>query len=120
LTKSGLKTETYKDFQSLESFENQMIRKYGDFIMHSSEEIQDTNEIKAPINYPCVMIESKNTIGTNISEETLKKGFALIENENDFYSKIQFFDHAVICHFYTVVNKAIEISKSKLIFTKQN
>jgi len=97
-----------------------MTRKHGDFIMHSSEEIQDTTTIKAPINYPCVMIERANTIGTNINEDTLKKGFVLIESEKEFYCKIQFFDDAIICHFHTVINKAIEISNSKLIFTKLN
>jgi translation initiation factor 2 alpha subunit (eIF-2alpha) len=52
LTKSGLKRKTYKDFQSLESFENQMIRKYGDFY-HAFERRSQNKEIKAPINYQC-------------------------------------------------------------------
>jgi hypothetical protein len=118
-TASGLKTEIYKDFATLEGFENQMKRKYGTFIMQSSEEIQDTTTIKTPINYPCVMLEKKNTIGVNVSEETLYKGFVLIENEKDFYHKIQYFDDAVICQYHSVINKAIEISNQTLIFTKQ-
>lgn len=65
--------------------------------------------MKAPLNYPCVMFEKINTIGINLSENDLLKKYALIKNENDFNKmKIQF-KEPTICHYYTVVNKAIEI-----------
>lgn len=38
-TPSGLKTEIYIDKESLETFENRMIQKYGTFITQSSEEL---------------------------------------------------------------------------------
>jgi len=40
LTQSGLKTEIYTDNQSLQEFQQQMVEKYGTFIMQSSNEIK--------------------------------------------------------------------------------
>ena len=40
LTQSGLKTEIYTDNQPLQEFKQQMVEKYGTFIMQSSNEIK--------------------------------------------------------------------------------
>ena len=40
LTQSGLKTEIYTDNQPLQEFQQQMVEKYGTFIMQSSNEIK--------------------------------------------------------------------------------
>lgn len=67
--------------------------------------------MKAPINYPCVMLDKADTIGLSITEKNLLNKFSLIENEADFYEKSPFLNEPVICHYYSVVNEAIRLTK---------
>lgn len=46
LTNEGIKKELYQDTESLEEFENKMIKKYPHFIMQSSKEITHLIHVK--------------------------------------------------------------------------
>ena len=66
--------------------------------------------MKAPINYPCVMLERKDTTGINCSEENLTKKFSLIEDEKEFSIRLSNFEDPVICHYHTVIREAIRLN----------
>lgn len=63
------------------------------------------------LNFPCVMLEKENTIGVSVSEETLMNKFSLIISQKDLDEKVTHFKEPVLCHYYSVVNEAIRITK---------
>jgi hypothetical protein len=69
------------------------------------------NVKSAPINYPCVMFEKKDTIGISLTEKDLMKKFALINNVDEYFTKKASFENPVICHYYSVINEALRINK---------
>jgi hypothetical protein len=56
------------------------------------------------------MLEKKDTIGTHVTIDSLTNNFALIKNQTDLNKMAKEFKEPVLCHYYAVVNKAIEYS----------
>jgi hypothetical protein len=74
--------------------------------------------MKAPINYPCLLLERKDYINeltknVNVVNLIKNKPFVILMREEDFNKKIKDFEEPIICHYYSVINEAVEFLNLK-------
>lgn len=66
--------------------------------------------MKAPLNYPLVLIDTTD----QVSEDNLNKyPFLFIKSEREFKDEIDNFVNPCVSHYYSVINKAAELSGLK-------